>query len=60
MLMLFSGSPNYALIGQNNRAIALLKEALNLDSNLIEWSKKDSDFDKIRDDAEFSKVYGTR
>ena len=51
---------NYALIGQNNRAIALLKEALNLDSNLIEWSKKDPDFDKIRDDAEFAKVYGTR
>jgi len=47
----------YALVGRKQSAIALLKEALQLDPKLTEWSKKDPDFDDIRDDPGFMKVY---
>ncbi len=48
---------HYALVGQKQPAIVLLKEALQLDPKLTEWSKKDPDFDGIRNDPDFAEVY---
>ena len=48
---------NYALGGQNTKAISLLKQALHLDSNLIEWSRKDPDLENLRGDSDFAKLY---
>ena len=40
------------------RAIALLREALSKNPKLIDWSKEDPDFERIRDDPDFASVYG--
>jgi hypothetical protein len=37
-------------------AIAILRQAIKLDSESLEWAKTDSDFDKIRKDEDFIKI----
>ncbi len=49
---------NYALTGSKGRALSLLKEALELNPKLTEWSKKDPDFSGIRGDPAFLKIVG--
>jgi hypothetical protein len=48
---------HHALNGDPKRAIALLREALAKNPKLVDWSRRDSDLDGIRDDADFETVY---
>ena len=48
---------HYATSGNPKRAIALLREALAKNPKLIDWSKRDSDLDGIRDDPDFETIY---
>ncbi len=47
----------WALAGQPDRAIALIREALALRPDLIEWSKQDSDLVSLRDLPDFQAIY---
>jgi tetratricopeptide (TPR) repeat protein len=47
----------YATIGQPDKALPLLPEALRLRPDLVEWSKQDSDLDSLRDRADFQALY---
>jgi hypothetical protein len=47
----------YALEGNVGRAVDLLKEAFPLRPDLVEFSKEDSDFNKVRDLPEFQALY---
>ena len=49
---------HYATTGNPKRAIALLREALAKNPKLTDWSKRDSDLDRIREDPEFETIYG--
>jgi hypothetical protein len=46
-----------ALDGEKHRAIELLREALPLREDLIEWSKQDSDLDSLRELPEYQALY---
>jgi tetratricopeptide (TPR) repeat protein len=48
---------HYALFGDKERAIQELKEALELNPGLIEWSKQDSDLDSIREERGYQAIY---
>ncbi len=47
----------WALAGQPDRAIPLLREGLTLRPDLIEWSRQDTDLIAIRDLPEFQAIY---
>jgi hypothetical protein len=47
----------YALTGQKKKAMAELRESLQTNPDLIEWSKRDSDLDSLRDDPAFQALY---
>jgi tetratricopeptide (TPR) repeat protein len=47
----------YATIGQPDKALPLLPEALRLRPDLAEWSKQDSDLDSLRDRPDFQALY---
>jgi tetratricopeptide (TPR) repeat protein len=48
---------HYALIGEREKAIAGLREAIELEPSLIEWSKQDTDLDSIREDPAYKAIY---
>ena len=47
----------YALSGQTDKAIAELREALQLRPDLLEWSKQDTDLASLRDDPAYQALY---
>jgi hypothetical protein len=47
----------YSLSGQKDKAIKGLKEALQLNPELTDWSKQDPDFDPIRSDPDYLAIY---
>jgi tetratricopeptide (TPR) repeat protein len=47
----------YALSGQTDRAIAELREALQLRPDLLEWSKEDTDLASLRDNPAYQALY---
>jgi hypothetical protein len=47
----------YALSGRVERAVELLKQSFPLRPDLVEFSKQDSDFNKVRDLPEFQALY---
>jgi tetratricopeptide (TPR) repeat protein len=47
----------YSLSGQIEKAIRGLKEALQLNPELTDWSKQDPDFDPIREQPDFLAIY---
>lgn len=49
---------HYALAGERERAIEGLREALELNPGLTEWSKEDLDFASIREEADYLALYG--
>jgi len=53
----FNLACHYSLSGEKSKAIRELREALKLNPELIKWSKKDPDFEPIREDPEFQSVY---
>ena len=48
---------SYSLLGNKEKAITTLREALQLNPDLKEWSQQDSDFDPIREEAEYQALY---
>ncbi|MGB8253414.1 MAG: DinB family protein [Anaerolineaceae bacterium] len=54
---LYNKACSYALVGQKPEAIQMVKEALKLSPNLLEWSKQDTDLDCLRDDPVFKAIY---
>lgn len=47
----------YALTGQKDKALVELRESLQINPDLIEWSKRDSDLDSLHDDPAFRALY---
>jgi hypothetical protein len=47
----------FALSGRTARAVELLRESFPLRPDLIEFSKEDTDFNKVRDQPEFQALY---
>ena len=47
----------YALSGLKDQAIQAVKESFPLNPYLVEWSKKDSDLDSIRQEPAFLALY---
>ncbi len=54
---LYNRACSYALAGRTDEAIIMVKEALKLAPNLLEWSKQDTDLDSLRDKPEFKALY---
>ncbi|BBB47046.1 maleylpyruvate isomerase N-terminal domain-containing protein [Pelolinea submarina] len=48
----------YSLNGYKQEAIAKVKEAFEIKSDLVEWAKQDSDLDALRDMAEYKDLIG--
>jgi tetratricopeptide (TPR) repeat protein len=48
---------HYALMGEVERAIDGLREALQLNPGLTEWSKEDPDFESIREEPGYHALY---
>lgn len=48
---------HYSLNMETDKAISLLREALSLNPELIDWSKEDPDFEPIRDDPGYLALY---
>lgn len=48
---------SYSLLGEAEKAIATLGEALKLNPALVEWSKEDADFEPIRAEAGYQALY---
>jgi len=49
---------HHALIGESEKAIAELREALAMNPGLTEWSKEDSDLASLRGMPEYEAIYG--
>ncbi len=49
----------YALAGDADQALALLKESLSLNPDLTEWSKQDTDLVSLHDDPRYQALYAT-
>ena len=47
----------YSLVGQKDKAIRTLREALQMNPDLKEWSKTDPDFEPIREHPEYKAIY---
>ncbi len=47
----------YAMIGEKERAISFVSQALRLEPQLIDWSKQDTDLASLRDDPAFQALY---
>jgi hypothetical protein len=47
----------YALEGNVTRTVELLREAFPVRPDLIEFSKQDTDFDRVREHSEFQALY---
>ena len=54
---LYNKACSYALAGRAADAITMVKEAVKLAPNLLEWSKQDTDLDSLREDPEFKSIY---
>lgn len=48
---------SYSLLGQKEKAIRTLDEALKMNPTLVEWSKQDPDFEPIREEAGYMALY---
>lgn len=47
----------YSVSGMREKAISTLKKALKMNPEMKEWSKEDPDFENIRKDPEYLKIY---
>ena len=54
---LYNKACSYALAGHTTEAIPMVKEALGMAPDLLEWSKQDTDLDGLRGDPQFMAIY---
>jgi len=47
----------YAIAGQKEKAVERLRQALELNPGLTEWSKEDPDFASIRQEPDYQAIY---
>ena len=47
----------YSLVGQKDKAIRILRQALKMAPGLMEWSKEDPDFKPIREHPDYKAIY---
>jgi hypothetical protein len=48
---------SYSLVGEKEKAISELREALKMNPALTEWSQQDPDFEPIGEEAEYQALY---
>lgn len=53
----YNNACSFSLLGDKERAISELREALKMNPGLIEWSKEDPDFEPIRSEAGYKAIY---
>ncbi|MGD8402444.1 MAG: ClbS/DfsB family four-helix bundle protein [Anaerolineales bacterium] len=53
----YNNACSFSLLGDKEKAINELREALKLNPRLTEWSQEDSDFEPIRDEPEYKALY---
>ena len=53
----YNNACSYSLLGEKEKAIQLLGEALELNPDFKEWSKRDPDLDPIREEAGYKALY---
>lgn len=54
--VLYNHACLYALAGEKERAITNLRQAFELSPKLVDWSRKDSDLDSIRESASYQEL----
>lgn len=47
----------YSLVGQKEKAIRILREALKMTPELTDWSREDPDFEPIREHPDYKAIY---
>ena len=58
-LTIYNLACHYALSGHRERAIGKLREALQLNPALTDWSQEDPDFASIREDPNYQSLYSS-
>lgn len=53
----YNNACSFSLLGDTEKAISELREALKMNPGLIEWSKQDPDFEPIRSEAGYMALY---
>jgi tetratricopeptide (TPR) repeat protein len=53
----YNNACSFSLLGDKEKAINELREALKLNPDLTEWSKEDPDFEPIRNEAGYKEIY---
>ncbi|MGB7873831.1 MAG: ClbS/DfsB family four-helix bundle protein [Anaerolineales bacterium] len=53
----YNNACSFSLLGDKEKAIRELREALKLNPGLTEWSKEDPDFEPIRDETGYKALY---
>lgn len=48
----------YSLVGENKKSLEMLEITLPLNPDLVEWSKKDSDLDAVRNEPGYQELVG--
>lgn len=54
----YNNACSFSLLGDKEKAISELREALKLNPGLTDWSKQDPDFEPIREEAGYKAIYG--
>jgi len=53
----YNNACSFSLLGDKEKAISELREALKLTPSLTEWSQQDPDFEPIREEAGYKAIY---
>jgi hypothetical protein len=53
----YNNACSFSLLGDKEKAILELGEALKLNPGLTDWSKQDPDFEPIREEAGYKALY---
>ncbi len=53
----YNNACSFSLLGEKDKAVSELREALKLNPGLTEWSQQDPDFEPIREEAGYKALY---
>lgn len=56
-VLIYNLACHYSLSGEKKKAVSGLREALQLNPELVDWSKQDPDFAAIREEPEYLALY---